>query len=77
MVIINDLDAINENTCEIIVDQNYLSKFVNFNFKNYEKECNILLFNDGIDYEIHSKNIEKLKNTFKKVNIFFFVKLFL
>lgn len=70
LVIINDLDAINENTCEIIVDQNYLSKFVNFNFKNYEKECNILLFNDGIDYEIHSKNIEKLKNTFKKVNIF-------
>ena len=68
--IIKNLNLINSKKCEIIIDQNFLNEFVNFNFKNYEKEVNIILFNDGIDYEIHRSNLQKLKLKFSKVNIF-------
>ncbi len=68
--IIKNLNLISNSSCEIIIDQNFLSEFINFNFQNYDKEINIILFNDGIDYEIHKLNLEKLKLKFSKVNIF-------
>ena len=68
--IVGDLKSISNKNCKIIIDQNYLDEFVNYKFLNYEKECSIILFNDGIDYEIHQNNLEKLKYKFKKVNIY-------
>ncbi len=68
--IIKNLDLISNKSCEIIIDQNLLSKFIDFKFENYDKEINIILFNDGIDFEIHKLNLEKLKLKFNKVNIF-------
>ena len=68
--IIKNLNLISDKSCEIILDQNYLNDFLSFNFKNYDKEINIILFNDGIDFDIHKVNLNKLKLKFKKTNIF-------
>ena len=71
LIIIENLDKIKNINCEIFIDQNFLNDFLLFKFSNYEKEINILLWNDEADYEIHKECIKKLKLKFNKVNIFF------
>ncbi len=71
LIVIKDLNKIKNSNCEIFIDQNYLNQFLLFKFSNFEKEVNILLWNDEADYDLHRDNIEKLKSKFKTVNVFF------
>lgn len=71
LIVIENLDKIKDSNCEIFIDQNYLNEFLLFKFSNFEKEINILLWNDEMDYELHKNSIEEVKLKFKRVNVFF------
>lgn len=71
LILIKNLDIIDDEDCQILLDQNYLQDFLSYQFKSYKKEIYVILWNDLFDKKIHKETMHKINEKFENLNVFF------